>query len=112
METDLVTVQFEDAVRSESGNVIVRFHVSPGSSKPGFAVYDPWRTSIKVNVRSPAEKGAANSELVALLSNSFGIEESEVKIVSGSKSRLKTISFRGIEKEEVLRILQGLLREG
>ncbi|UCD92907.1 MAG: YggU family protein [Methanobacteriota archaeon] len=105
-------MQFKDAVRSESGNVVVRFHVSPGSSKSGFEDYDPWRTCIKVNVKSQAKKGAANSELVTLLSNSFGIEESEVKIVSGTKSRSKTVSIQGIEKEEVLRILRELLREG
>ncbi len=109
---DSVIVKFEDSVRSESGRTVIRFHVIPGSSKSEFAGYDPWRASIKVNVINPAKKGAANEELLSLLSRSFSIKESEVEIVSGVKSRSKSVSIKGMGREEVLRVLTKLLGEG
>ena len=102
----------EDAVRSEPGKTVVRFHVSPGSSNPGFGGYDPWRESIRVRIGSPARKGAANEELIAFLSKSFGIDRSKLEIVSGEKERSKSISIHGMSREGVLEALEELLGEG
>lgn len=111
MERDLGIVPLEDAVHSDSGKTIVELYVTPGSSKSCFAGYDPWRTSIKVNVRSPAKKGAANKELISLLSKSFGIEESRVEIASGSRNRSKSVSLLGMRRGEVIEVLNEALEE-
>lgn len=101
-------MNFEDAVWSDHGRTIVKLHITPGSSKAGYGGYDPWRKCVKVWVRSPPRKGAANEELVTLLSEWFAIERSRIDIVAGRKERSKNVSFDGLEPYQVIEVLKGL----
>ncbi len=93
----------EDAVIEAKDGTIVRIEVTPGSKKVGFG-YNEWRKAIEVRVRSPAQSGKANRELLKLLSDVLGHAE----ITSGEKSRLKTVKIRAT-KEEVLEKLEKLI---
>lgn len=101
-------MNLEDAVRSNHGKTIVNFHIIPGSSNAGYGGYDPWRRCIKVRVRSPPRRGAANEELVTLLSEWFDIERSRIDIVSGRKERSKSVSFDDVDAHQVLEVLKEL----
>ncbi|MCK4445194.1 MAG: DUF167 domain-containing protein, partial [Thermoplasmata archaeon] len=50
-------------------------------------------------------KGEANAELIALVSEWFGVERSRIDIVSGMKDRSKTVFVRGLDKERVVEAL-------
>jgi uncharacterized protein (TIGR00251 family) len=101
-------VNLEDAVQSGSGHTVVRIHVTPGSSKSGFAGYDPWRKCIKVSIKSQPRKGEANAELISMLAEWFGVEESNVDLVSGKKDRSKSVSIQGIGTGKVVEALEKL----
>ena len=53
------------------------------------------RIYLKVRVRAVAEKGKANTALVALLAKRGAIAKSNITIVSGHTSRMKTLLFQG-----------------
>lgn len=93
----------EDAVSEGKDGTFVRVEVSPGSKKVGFG-YNEWRKAIEVKVKSPAQSGKANRELLKLLSDVLG----QAEIVSGEKSRVKTVKVSAT-KEEVLEKLERLL---
>ncbi|MCK5291824.1 MAG: YggU family protein [Thermoplasmata archaeon] len=101
-------MHIEDAVQSGSGHTTVRFHITPGSSKTGFAGYDPWRKCIKVSIRSQPRIGEANAELISILAEWFGIDESKFDIVSGKKDRSKSVSIQGLSEGKVLEVLKKL----
>jgi uncharacterized protein (TIGR00251 family) len=48
-----------------------------------------------VKVKEPPEKGRANQAVVRLLAKHFGVPQSQIKILSGFKSRSKVISVEG-----------------
>ena len=55
----------------------------------------------QVALTSPPENGKANRELVRLLAKAFHIAPSHIQIVSGEKSRNKTLSVPGLSDEEL-----------
>jgi uncharacterized protein (TIGR00251 family) len=55
--------------------------------------------ALKVRIASPPVDGAANEELIKLLSKTFGVSKSAVAIVSGHSSKLKQVKIAGIGKE-------------
>lgn len=96
----------QDAVQPGAEGVLIKLHVTPGASKTAFGGYDSWRKCIKVSVKGQPRKGEANAEVVKFLSRQFGIPESNIKIVSGIRDRLKTLSLKGLETEGVLKMLR------
>ena len=50
-------------------------------------------TNFKVWVKEPSEKGKANRAVLRVLADYFNINQSNVKIISGSTSKLKIIEI-------------------
>jgi uncharacterized protein (TIGR00251 family) len=50
-------------------------------------------TNFKIWVKEPPEKGRANSAVIKALADYFGINQSNIQIVSGSTSKLKIIEI-------------------
>lgn len=48
---------------------------------------------LKVKVSKPALDGRANEALIALMSSFFNIRKSEIKILNGEKSHIKTLEM-------------------
>ena len=48
---------------------------------------------LKVYVKSPPVEGKANKIVISLLAKNFGVKKSDVKIVSGFKSREKVVEI-------------------
>lgn len=62
---------------------------------------------LRVRIAAPPEKGKANRELVALLSDALGVARSNVIIDKGALARKKTIAITGLSQEQAVRLLQG-----
>ncbi len=80
---------------------VVRFtvKVKPRSSKSGVT---PGRGELVIAVHAPALKGAANREMVEVLSQALDIPRSRVRIVRGEKSRRKLVEVSGLTAKEAL----------
>jgi hypothetical protein len=50
--------------------------------------------SLVVKVKEPPREGRANQAVIKLLAAHFGVPQSQVKIISGFKSRSKVIEVR------------------
>ncbi len=51
--------------------------------------------ALVVNLRSPAREGKANTELLKRLSKVLGISTGDIRLISGHKSREKTLVIKG-----------------
>jgi uncharacterized protein (TIGR00251 family) len=78
--------------RSRRG-ITLKVKVEPRSSKKGISglIGD----SLKVKVHAPPVGGAANEELIEILSKEFGIKKSDIQIVRGNASRDKIVEIAG-----------------
>ncbi|HTX61227.1 MAG TPA: DUF167 domain-containing protein [Methanobacterium sp.] len=93
------------AINQTEEGVLVDIVVSPKSSRFTISGYDEWREEIEVKIKSVPQKGKANQEIVKEFSR---LTSMDVKIVSGLKSRHKTLKIYGITKkdfEEIIDIL-------
>ena len=94
--------------RDES--VFFGVHAVPGSK--GESIAGLHGEALKVKVRSRAEKGRANRDIVSLLATVLGVRRSEVEIVSGHTSRAKRVKISGVTADKVLARLGRLLGGG
>ena len=60
---------------------------------------------LKVSVTAAAVDGRANEAVVALVASSFGMAKRDVTIVSGHKSRRKTLALAGASADLLDRFL-------
>ena len=60
---------------------------------------------LKVKVKSAPVDGLANRDLIALLSKRLKIAKERIEILSGHKSRLKTVKFHDIIKDDLFLLL-------
>jgi len=68
--------------------------VQPRSSRKGLAVVGD---VLKVNLTAPPADGAANEQLIELLSKELGVRKSAIRIVKGASSRNKLIVVQGVD---------------
>lgn len=80
-------------LKSKKG-IIIKVRIKPRSTKAGISglVGD----ALKVKVHSPPLKGVANEELLELLSKTFLIRKSAMKIIKGNNSKDKFVEIEGI----------------
>ena len=56
---------------------------------------------IRVKLTAPPVEGKANKALVQFLSRQLGVPKRDVEIVSGDRSRVKSIRINGLSIEDV-----------
>lgn len=61
--------------------------------------------ALKIKLKSPPVDGAANAELVKLLSKTFGVSKSEVEIVGGQTSKNKQVKINNLSAEKFIKSL-------
>lgn len=85
------------AWRHADACVIVRFRLTPKSSKDSVDGLEVTADgpAFKVRVRAIPEDGAANAALERLVSAWLGVAKSNVRLVGGGKSRIKSICIDG-----------------
>jgi uncharacterized protein (TIGR00251 family) len=61
---------------------------------------------LRVKLTAAPVEGSANKNLIQLLSKTLRLRKDSISIVSGQKSRLKTVRICGIKKNELSRRLK------
>jgi hypothetical protein len=91
----------EERLHVTERNGAVRFavRVQPRSSKLG--IMGLQGTSLKICVHSPPVGGAANDEIIEVLSSAMGVARRNVLIVSGERSRNKVVEISGVDGASV-----------
>ncbi len=86
-----------NAGRQGAACVIVRFRLTPKSSKDSIDGLDITAEgpAFKVRVRAVPEDGAANAALERLAAAWLQVPKSAVSLISGAKSRVKTLAIGG-----------------
>ncbi|KAA0258968.1 YggU family protein [Deferribacter autotrophicus] len=84
----------------------ITLYIQPGAKKSEYT--DLFNGMPKLKIASPPVDGAANKELIKFLSKKLGISKSKVKIISGEKSRIKTLEIDSdITEDEFIKIIKG-----
>ena len=60
--------------------------------------------ALKVKIAAPPVDGAANAELIRVLSRKFGVAKSAVEILSGQTSKQKQVRVGGIDHADLLNL--------
>jgi len=86
------------------GSVSFEVRVIPRSSKS--EIVGEHDGCLKVKLKSPPVDGAANDELVRLLSKELSISRSAVEIVSGQTSKTKRVRVESADASKIVAILK------
>jgi uncharacterized protein YggU (UPF0235/DUF167 family) len=100
--------------RAHDKGLDVHVRLTPRSSKDaleGVESTADGRTHLAARVRAVPEKGAANAALEKLLASSLGIARSDVSVVAGGTSRLKTVRLAG-DAADLAKRLEKLIGRG
>lgn len=87
----------------DQGRVGFRVRVQP--SAPGSRLLG-WNAAgeLRIKIAAPPKKGAANKELVSFLADYFSLDRGDIRIESGEKSRVKTVSAPASIRDSLLEI--------
>jgi uncharacterized protein (TIGR00251 family) len=83
--------------------------VLPGASKNEFAGIKEGR--LRVKIAAPPEDGKANRELISFFARAMGCAKRDIVLVTGEKSRMKTLGIPLNRREELERIFGESLGE-
>jgi len=61
--------------------------------------------ALKIRIASPPVDGAANAELVKLLSKTFNVSKSAIEILSGETSKTKKVQIKNASSKKLAEIL-------
>ncbi len=92
----------EDRVRSaneSAKSVTIRVRLTPRSSRN--AVVGHKDGVFRIKLTAPPVEGKANQALIAFLAKTLRIPKRSLGIVSGGKSREKTLAIEGVTAREV-----------
>ncbi len=93
------------AVWENKDGAFLRVTARPRSKSKEF-VFGLDDESIVVNLTSPAREGRANTELLKRLSKLLGVSGGGLSLVSGHKSKEKTVFIEGMTAEQVMNVLR------
>jgi hypothetical protein len=99
-------------LHSSKAGIVVDVEVSPGAKNAGISSINPWRKRLCISVKAPPKKGEANKEVMALMSEAFGVPTRNVTILSGQTSSLKRVELAGITLDRAIDIVLEALAKG
>lgn len=88
----------------KNGAVLFTVRVVPRASKS--EIVGEFDGALKIKIASPPVAGAANSELVKLLSETFDVSRSDVEIAGGATAKTKQIKIYGATREDFSKLFQ------
>lgn len=89
---------------TEKGDgLIFNVRVVPRASKS--EIVGEFGGALKVRIAPPPVDGAANVELIKVLSKKFGVAKSAVEILSGQTSKQKQVRVGGINHADLLNLV-------
>jgi len=87
-----------DIKETEHG-VIFHIHVVPRSAKCEVAGVQG--DALKLRITAPPVEGQANTECIRFLSDILGVRKKQVTILSGHKSKKKTVAIEGVRRKDI-----------
>lgn len=93
---------------SDGASAAFLVRAQPGAKHSG--VVGLWNEHLKVALRSPADRGRANDELLEVLAEVLEVKRSALSIASGQSARQKSIRVAlpaALVRERLLRALGG-----
>jgi uncharacterized protein (TIGR00251 family) len=92
--------------KSKKG-ITIKIKVCPKSAQSGISgiVGDV----LKIKVNAPPVGGAANKELIEILSDKLRMRKTSIKIIKGHTSRNKVVEIEGIERIEQFSSLKNVI---
>ncbi|MBE9521907.1 MAG: YggU family protein [Proteobacteria bacterium] len=89
--------------RPPAKDITLKVKVTPRSSMSKIVGLEG--DTLRVRVASPPVDGSANQDMIKLLSRGLGVRKDRIEILSGQRSRLKTIRIHGMTKDELFLVL-------
>lgn len=86
-------------IKETEDGVILRVHVVPRSAKSEVAGVQG--DALKLKITAPPVEGQANAECIRFISDILGIKKKQVRILSGHKSKKKTVAIEGIRRKDI-----------
>lgn len=94
------------------GAVLLAIEVQPGAHRQGVTGFNAWRNRLSVAVKADAKQGQANLAVVHVLAQQLSLPSGKIRIVSGERSRLKSVRVEGVGADDLLVRLRSLVEEG
>ena len=88
-------------LREDADAVVLAVAVQPASKRIGIEGIDVWRGRLQIAVKAIPQKGAANEAVCELLSETFGIPLVFVEIISGHRSRQKSVKLHQVSISDI-----------
>jgi len=90
-------------IRETAAGVVFRIRVVPRASRCEVAgIQDD---ALKLRITAPPVEGKANEECIRLLAELLGVKKTQVTIVAGHASRIKTVSVEGRKAREIAAVI-------
>ena len=82
-----------------NGKPCFRVRVQPRRSQE--SIVGCWNQALKVRLTAPPFENRANRQLLELLADSLAVPRASIKILSGHRSRLKTVQILTLSQKEL-----------
>ena len=84
------------------GSLILDVEISPNSETSRISGVNEWRKRLRIDISKPAVNGMANEELLRFIIQKFNIKSNQAELISGHKSKQKSIMVSGISDADIL----------
>ena len=103
-------INLGEAVKKHQDGAILNIFVNTGSHTNIFpAGFNKWRNRIEIMVTSPPKDNKANIDVIKTTAKFFDIPVSNIFMISGGKSKEKTILIKGVTQNNAIKILRETL---
>lgn len=90
-------------ITEKDGDLIFSVRVVPKSSRS--EIVGEHDGALKIKIAAPPVNGAANAELIGVLSKQFGLAKNAFEILSGQTSKLKQVRVSGANHADLLKLI-------
>ena len=87
------------------GSLILDLEISPNSETNKISGVNDWRKRLRIDISKPAVNGMANEELLRFIIQKFNIKSNQAELISGHKSKQKSIMVSGISDTDILSVV-------
>jgi len=104
--------EYDNVVKKHKDGITIDLFVTPDSKKCIFpAGFNKWRKKIEIKVSAKAKDNLANLEVIKIVAKFFNKTIKNVYIVSGKKTKNKTVLVKDITVNMVVKKLRESLDE-
>jgi uncharacterized protein (TIGR00251 family) len=92
-------------IQSHAEGATLPLRVQPKAKRN--AILGEQAGALKVSVTAPPEDGRANDAVLALLRETFGLQRSQLALLSGQTNRNKVVLVRGVTPQQLAALIEG-----